>query len=127
MTRRAVIRLDGQRVGLLEETVDGCRFTTDDGAYRLAPAYDLVSTRLVIPDDRLALPVAGNDRNVTRRQWLELAARCDLPPKVGAAVMQEVGSATDDAATLIEQSALPTSFREAYVALIRERRRVLAP
>ena len=29
MTRCAVIRLDGLRVGILEETADGCRFTYD--------------------------------------------------------------------------------------------------
>ncbi|MBK8270663.1 MAG: HipA domain-containing protein [Planctomycetes bacterium] len=38
-------------------------FTDQQGIMRLTPAYDLVSTRLVIPNDPLALSVVGKKRN----------------------------------------------------------------
>ena len=44
-----------------------------DGTQRLAPAYDQLSTRLVIPNDDLALPVVGKKSNLSRAAWLEYA------------------------------------------------------
>ena len=41
----------------------------DRGPYRLSPAYDLLSTALVIPNDTLALPIGGKRQGLTARTW----------------------------------------------------------
>jgi serine/threonine-protein kinase HipA len=38
----------------------------EQGIVRLTPAYDLICTRLVIPDDSLALPICGKKDNLHR-------------------------------------------------------------
>ena len=97
----------------------------EDGHYRLSPAYDLLSTRLVIPDDELALPVGGSKR-LGRKRWLALATSCRLPPRVADRVMAEIGAATAQAEELIEASLLPEDMKHAYRDLVRERGKVLA-
>src|SRR5690606_29429207 len=52
-----------------------------EGLIRLTPAYDLLSSRLVIPNDRLALPMVRKDDHLTRGTWLEFARYCQLPEK----------------------------------------------
>lgn len=93
----------------------------EDGNYRLSPAYDLLSTRLVIADDLLALAVDGNKKNVTRRQWMTYAEHCRVTPRAAARILGEIAAITDDAAAMIAQSALPDEMKAVYAALIRER------
>lgn len=97
----------------------------DDGLQRLSPAYDLLCTRLVIPEDLLALSISGNKKNVTRRQWMELAQACQLLPRAAERVMREVGGALEEALALIERSALPAAMQRDYSALLAERAPVL--
>jgi len=50
------------------------------GAVRMAPAYDIVCTRVYIPEDNLALDLAGNRSFFAARVGLiDFAARCDIP------------------------------------------------
>jgi serine/threonine-protein kinase HipA len=98
----------------------------EGGRWRLSPAYDLVCTRLVLPDDQLALPVAGNRKAPTRREWLELAQSCGVPTRAAARVLGEVASATEPALALVERCQLPAAARTAYRTLLRERGRRLA-
>ncbi|MBA3392479.1 MAG: HipA domain-containing protein [Deltaproteobacteria bacterium] len=93
----------------------------EDGMYRLSPAYDLLSTVLVIVDDQLALSVGGTKKQVGRKKWLDLAAQCQLKPVVAERVLRELRDATDDAITLIEASLLPADMKAAYRELVRER------
>ncbi len=92
-----------------------------DTRYRMSPAYDLVCTRLVIEGDRLALPIGGGDLDVSRRQWLDLAKRCELTPRVAGQVLHEVSGATEDAVALVDRSFLPAAMKARYVALLRDR------
>lgn len=70
------------------------------GAVRMAPAYDIVCTRLYIRDDTLALDLAGNRSFFAARQGLlDFGARCDLPKaRIAARVVQlaDVALATLD-------------------------------
>jgi len=92
-----------------------------EGLYRLAPAYDLLCTILVIPDDPLALSVDGNKKLPGKRQWLALAKACSVPDKPALRVLTEVAKVQPSAIKLIERSYLPQDMREAYSALISER------
>ena len=92
-----------------------------DGNYRLSPAYDLLSTRLVIADDLLALSVDGNKKNITRRQWMKYAEHCHVTPRAAERTLRETVAAVDDCTAMIGRSALPDEMKTAYAALIRTR------
>ena len=96
-----------------------------DGLYRLSPAYDLLCTNLVIAGDQLALSVAGNKKNVTRRQWLALATACQIPERAAKRVVKEVIAGLPQALELIERSYLPEEMRTKYGQLLRERAALL--
>jgi serine/threonine-protein kinase HipA len=95
--------------------------TGEDGITRLTPAYDLVATRLVMPDDQLALPVAGKRDNLRRGLWRRFAEYCSLPEKVALRVLDKQASVLDEATTLIANSFLPEEQKEDYQRLITER------
>jgi serine/threonine-protein kinase HipA len=98
----------------------------DAGVERLAPAYDLVNTRLVIEDDPLALTIGGKDRNLTRRTWLELADAVDLPRKVAERELARPAATLAAATELVARSYLPPEMKTAYRALLEERTAVLS-
>ncbi len=91
------------------------------GIVRLTPAYDLVSSRLVIPDDRLALPVDGRQDHLTRGTWLTFAEYCQIPEKVALRVLAAQREALPKAHELIARSFLPEDQKQAYARLISER------
>lgn len=95
--------------------------TGDDGITRLTPAYDLVCTRLVIPDDQLALPLQGKKDNLRRGVWRRFAEYCSLPEKIALRVLDEQASSLGDAKSLIDRSCLPDDQKESYKHLIAER------
>jgi serine/threonine-protein kinase HipA len=100
--------------------------TTSDGIHRLSPAYDLVCTKLVIPDDALAMPVGGRIKNFTRRKWLEFGDYCKIPARATKRLISEQIEALDPALQLIAASFLPDRMKEEYEALVRENTAVLA-
>lgn len=91
-------------------------YAPDGDAYRLTPAYDLLSTALVIPSDKdeLAMPLGGKKRKLTRQHFLQAMTASGLSPKVCDnlfARFQKVIPAWD---SCIRQSFLPTVMQEAY-------------
>lgn len=99
--------------------------TAEDGVVRLTPAYDLVSTHLVIPDDPLALTVNGKDQKLARGDWLRLAEHVGLPKKPAERVIAEQAEATPECLDLIGRSFLPSEHRVAYAELVRARTEAL--
>jgi serine/threonine-protein kinase HipA len=95
--------------------------TGEDGITRLTPAYDLVCTRLVIPDDQLALPLQGKKDNLRRGVWRRFAEYCALPDKVAVRLLDKQVSALEDATALIDRGFLPDDQQETYKQLIAER------
>jgi serine/threonine-protein kinase HipA len=91
------------------------------GIMRLTPAYDLVCTQLVIPDDPLALPVVGKKDNLDRADWLGFAIYCQLPERTAVRVLETQMSVLDSAAALIDRSFLPPDQKTTYRALITDR------
>jgi serine/threonine-protein kinase HipA len=98
----------------------------DDGGYRLSPAYDLLSTMLVVEGDQLALQVAGNRKNVTARQWLEFADYCQVPPRAAARALRGVADALEPALDLVGRTLLPEDMQRAYSKILRARVRSLS-
>jgi serine/threonine-protein kinase HipA len=92
-----------------------------DGRHRLAPAYDLLSSRLLIPDDRLAMPLGGRDDRLSRRHLLDYADYLGLPRRAAERVLKELASKYDDMLTQVERSWLPSPMREDYRQLLDDR------
>ncbi len=100
-------------------------FTDEQGVMRLTPAYDLVSTRLVIPDDPLALPVGGRKSKLTRGTWREFADYCGIPEKTAARAMERQASAEAAALETLDVCFLPAEQKLALKELIAERSSML--
>lgn len=78
------------------------------GAVRMAPAYDIVCTRLYLPEDHLALDLAGHRSFFAARQGLlDFGAQCDLPKARVAARLLELAQAAlqtlDELAELVDR------------------------
>lgn len=62
---------------------------SNEGVWRLAPAYDLVST-LPYGDRHMALQLEGRDDNLKRRDFIALGARHGLPREAVEAMLDEL-------------------------------------
>lgn len=92
---------------------------------RLTPAYDLVCTRLVIPDDTLALPIAGKKDNLNHGSWMKFAKYCELPEKTALRVLEKQASILAKSLELLDRSFLPAEQKEQFKKLISDRTRKL--
>ncbi len=92
-----------------------------DGLHRLSPAYDQVCTRLVIPDDDLALTVGGKKKGLTRRSWIEYGGPCGIPERAARRVLEDFPERLPPALDLIDRSFLDDAMKEAYRQLVTER------
>jgi serine/threonine-protein kinase HipA len=92
-----------------------------DKTCRLSPAYDLVCTKLVLPnDDTTALSIGGKKKNLTRKRWLEFAKYCRIPERAAERVITDQAKALDLSVELIRRSFLQDKKKEEYEKLIRE-------
>ncbi len=98
---------------------------SEDGFWRLAPAYDLVSTALFIPDDQLALPVGGTRVVRSRKTWLELARVCSLPDRAAKRVIDELVDGLGACLELVGRSSLPDDQKDTYRQVLAARTEVL--
>jgi serine/threonine-protein kinase HipA len=100
--------------------------TTAEKVCRLSPAYDLVCTKLVLPDDTLSLTIGGRDKKLTRRHWLEFAEYCGIPERAAKRLISEQIEALAPALDLLAQSFLAAELQEQYEQILRENTSVLA-
>ena len=89
----------------------------------LSPAYDLVATKLIIPDDQeeLALPINGKKTKLKKADFLSFAEVHNIHPKTVQKIFQRLRSALDSCGRKIEQSFLPRDQQTRFKELIRER------
>jgi serine/threonine-protein kinase HipA len=95
----------------------------DTAGWALSPAYDLVSTALVLPDDQeeTALTVNGKKANLKRADWAALASSLKVPDKVLASLWKRLADGTEVMETTIAAAPLDHDEREAFTARWRER------
>jgi serine/threonine-protein kinase HipA len=91
--------------------------------WQLSPAYDLVSTALVIPEDReeLALTLNGKKSRLTRRDWLSLAERLGVPLRVFDTLTKRLSGAWQVVEGLCRASFLPQEQQDSFLKLWHER------
>jgi serine/threonine-protein kinase HipA len=94
-----------------------------DGLVSFAPAYDLLSTMLVIPEDKdeLALTLNGKQSNLRKKDFHELSKRLALSETVVNNFFEDFSAALPPASAFITRSFLPSAQREEYARVIRAR------
>jgi serine/threonine-protein kinase HipA len=98
----------------------------DPGQPRLSPAFDLLSTSVVIPEDTLALPVTGKKSRLDRRDWLELGQYCGLPPRLVNKEIDDLSALLPSALDTVGQSFLPAALRRRYANILEKNSASLA-
>lgn len=91
--------------------------------YQLTPAYDLLSTALVIPEDteELALTLCGKKRKLSRGHFLEAMAASGLDEKVCDNIFARFERILPEWEDFICKSFLPQHMQEGYIELINNR------
>jgi len=94
----------------------------DEYQYRLAPAYDLLSTRLALPDDheQMALTVNAKKNKLKRSDFLALATTLNIDRSAAEKSIARIINQSKFEET-ITKSFLPTDLRKKYSKLIQER------
>lgn len=98
---------------------------SEEGFWRLAPAYDLVSTVLFIQDDQLALSVGGTKKIRSRKKWVALAKVCGLPDRAANRMLDELADQLDPCRALVDRSSLNEDQKNDYRRVLGERTAIL--
>ena len=94
-----------------------------DGMIRLASAYDLLPTALLLPEDReeSALTLNGKKARLVRDDFLALARALDLPEKSIARALERVRERVPGALAGVEKGFCQPSTQRRFVELIQAR------
>ena len=98
-------------------------YSRQKGEYLLTPAYDLLSTTLIMPEDteELALTLNGKKRKIHKPDFILPMQASGLSEKVIDNLFHKFLHARSKWETCIEQSFLPEEMKVAYKALLKER------
>lgn len=99
------------------------------GTYELSPAYDLVNTALVIPDDKeeSALTINGRKNNIRKRDFDALAQSFGIHEKPLSAIYRRFQQILPIWTGHIRQSFLSETIQEDYIRIVTEKHRILFP
>jgi len=96
-----------------------------DGVVSLTPAYDLLSTTLVLENakEESALPLDGRKKKISKKSWLEYFCkeRLQLTEVQIAKVMKELKDAMPIFERLIRQSLLSEQLQLGYQKILQDR------
>lgn len=98
-------------------------YSREKGIYNLTPAYDLLSTALVIPEDieELALTLNGKKRKLAKQDFMASMQLSGLDEKVIENLFRKFRKAVFPWREFIARSFLPGEMQERYNALIAKR------
>jgi len=91
------------------------------GQYSLTPAYDLLSTTLVMPDDKeeLALTLNGKKRKINRTDFETSMLASGLEQKIVTNILSKFHKFSDKWYQCIDISFLPVQLKEQYKSLLK--------
>ena len=97
------------------------------GEYELAPAFDLLSTALVMPDDKeeSALTINGKKSRITKGDFDTLASSMDINEKVIFRIYNKFNSVLPTWIEFIKQSYLSKAMQDKYIQLIKAKHQSL--
>ena len=103
-------------------------YSKEQGKYVLTPAYDMLSTALVMPEDteELALTLNGKKRKIKRVDFVTSMQASGLEDKVINNIFAKFAKVKDMWFAFIDQSFLPNEMKEAFKAIIAEKLSLLA-
>ena len=95
----------------------------DNEHYALAPAYDMVAVKLLIPEDQeeLALNLNGKKSNIKRLDFNEATAKSQIPEKAIENLWNRIEKGMKDWRVLISSSFLNDENKKKLVELIESR------
>lgn len=95
--------------------------------YMLAPAYDLLATKLAIPEDEeeLALTLNGKKQNLKKSDFEHFLKTLKIERKIAENIFEKFRKIIPDWSTFIDSSFLPEDLKEDYKLLIMERSKIL--
>jgi serine/threonine-protein kinase HipA len=96
----------------------------DDNQYRLSPAYDLLSSNLVMGKDdleQMALPLNGKKNKIRRKDFIALASNLKIASTITEKIFSKYGALLNQFDELIQLSFLNNDSKENYIRLIKER------
>ena len=98
-------------------------YSKEKGRYVLTPAYDMLSTALVMPEDteELALTLNGKKRKLTRHDFETAMLSSGLNEKVVSNIFRKFLRIYPQWEATIRNSFLPADLQEAYWQLIQQR------
>lgn len=96
-----------------------------DDLITLAPAYDLLSTRLVIPEkddpDETALTLNGKKRKLKVEDFILFSEKAGLTTRQFRNIFEEIIEYEETLTGLIEKSFLPANLKDEYFTIISDR------
>jgi serine/threonine-protein kinase HipA len=89
----------------------------------LSPAYDLLSTKLLMPEDKeeLALPLNGKKNNFNKKDFENFAEFLSINKKVRESIYRRIINYQNSFNVLIDKSFLKSGSKNLYKTLISER------
>lgn len=99
----------------------------EDDEIMLSPAYDLLSTKLLIPKDKedLALPLNGKKNNFKKKDFDLFGSQLGINETALKKIYLKFGDSFSEMSKLINKSFLSKEMKEKYIALLDERRKVI--
>ena len=103
-------------------------YSKEQGKYLLTPAYDMLSTALVMPEDteELALTLNGKKRKIKKADFVASMQALGLEEKVINNIFAKFTKAKDRWVEFIDLSFLPDEMKEAFKVIITEKLNLLA-
>jgi len=95
---------------------------TDAGSLRLSPAYDIVCSKLLIPDEEdSALTINGKHNRIKRDDFYALTKTLGIPEKVRDAILYRMKGIVEIAHYDVPDSYLPAEDRKLVLNIVEER------
>lgn len=95
----------------------------NNNQYQLAPAYDMVAVKLLIPEDQedLALNLNGKKRKLKRKDFNEAMSKAQIPEKAIENLWNRIEKGMQNWPQLINNSFLSDELKRLLLELIKER------
>ena len=102
-------------------------YSKEQGKYVLTPAYDMLSTALVMPEDteELALTLNGKKRKIKKTDFVASMQFSGLEDKIIENIFNKFMKAKDKWFEFIDLSFLPDGMKESFKTIIAEKLRLL--
>lgn len=96
----------------------------EDNQYRLSPAYDLISSNLVMGKydlEQMALHLNGKKNEIRKKDFIALATNLKIASTITEKIFSKYGALLNQFEELIQISFLNDELKEQYIQLIKQR------